>query len=88
VNVFGAKGRLLVFDPGSSFASVFRRDAENADLKKELTGVKQEVDRLHGERAMLISKIEEGDGVNTVLQQLKLQNVRTCCFLLSVCFKS
>ncbi len=51
------------------------RDAENADLKKELSGLKLEIERLDSERSTLLSKIAEGDGVNTALQQLKQQNV-------------
>ena len=51
------------------------RDTETAELKKELSNLRQEIDRLDSERSVLLSKIEEGDGVNTALQQLKQQNV-------------
>jgi hypothetical protein len=44
-------------------------------LKKELSGLKLEIERLDSERSTLLSKIAEGDGVNTALQQLKQQNV-------------
>jgi len=37
--------------------------------------LRQEIERLDSERSVLLSKIEEGDGVNTALQQLKQQNV-------------
>ena len=56
---------------------VLNRESENSDLKKELSGLKLEIDRLDTERSTLLSKIEEGDGVNTALQQLKQQNVST-----------
>ena len=53
----------------------FCRESEICDVRKECSGLKQEIDRLDSERETLLSKIEAGDGVNTALQQLKQQNV-------------
>jgi hypothetical protein len=44
-------------------------------LKKECSNLKVEIDRLGSEREVLLSKIDAGDGINTVLKQLKQQNV-------------
>ena len=44
-------------------------------MKKECSNLKVEIDRLGSEREVLLSKIDAGDGINTVLKQLKQQNV-------------
>ena len=42
----------------------FCRESEIVDVRKECSGLKQEIDRLDSERETLLSKIEAGDGVN------------------------
>ena len=46
------------------------------DLKKQLQSHQENIQKLHSEREDLMQKIQDGEGTNAALQQLKQQNVR------------
>ena len=60
---------------GLYFLSIFR-DAEVTDLRKQLQSHQENIQKLHSEREDLMQKIQDGEGTNAALQQLKEQNVR------------
>ena len=46
------------------------------ELKKQLQSHQENIQKLHSEREDLMQKIQDGEGTNAALQQLKEQNVR------------
>ena len=59
------------------------RDAEVTDLKKQLQSHQENIQKLHSEREDLMQKIQDGEGTNAALQQLKEQNVRLIIYELT-----